>query len=151
MDIWSPEKRSAVMSSIRSTETRPELAVQGIVRRALPRFKLQVPPESLTGRPDLFLPSLKLAIFVEGCFWHRCPKHGNIPQSNVDYWAPKLMANVSRDRRVERILRRQGLIAWHVWEHDLRPASLAHTEDRLARSLKNRATEYRTLKRRSAH
>ena len=147
--MWSPEKRSEVMSAIRGRGTKPELALQGIVSRAVPRYKLQTHPPSLPGRPDLYLPSLKLAIFVEGCFWHCCPKHGNIPQSNVDYWVPKLKNNVSRDRRVERNLRRQGLSVWHIWEHDLSSSKVAETEDRLSRRLRSRAAQFRTVTRRS--
>jgi DNA mismatch endonuclease (patch repair protein) len=141
MDIWTPEKRSEVMSANRSTGTKPELELQIIVRRALPRWKVQNHPTSLVGRPDLYLPSLRLAIFVEGCFWHACPQHGTVPKSNIDYWGPKLKANVVRDRRVERQLRRQGLSVWHVWEHDFRPARLGRTEARLSRRLKRRAAE----------
>ena len=150
MDIWSPEKRSEVMSAIRGSGTKPELLLQGIVSRALPRYKLETNPTSLPGRPDLYLPSLRLAIFVEGCFWHCCPKHGSIPQSNVEYWIPKLKANVSRDRKVERLLRRQGLSVWHIWEHDLRSAKLEDTENRLARRLKSRSNQLKTATRRSS-
>lgn len=143
MSTWSPKTRSEVMAAIRSSGTKPELALQGIVRRALPRFKFQLHPTSLPGRPDLFLPSLRLAIFVQGCFWHSCPEHGNIPQSNVDYWVPKLRANASRDHRVERRLRNEGLSVWHIWEHDLQYATLERTERRLSLRLKNRAQLFR--------
>jgi DNA mismatch endonuclease (patch repair protein) len=80
---------------------------------------------------------------MEGCYWHSCPLHGNVPKSNVSYWAPKLKANVARDRRVERQLRRQGLSVWHVWEHDLHPGRMANTEERLTRRLIERATKRR--------
>src|ERR1019366_2218267 len=100
MDIWTPEKRSQVMSAIRSSGTRPELALEKIVRGALPRWKVQSHAVSLAGRPDVYLPSLRLAIFVEGCFWHSCPQHGKVPKSNLEYWEAKLRANASRDRRV---------------------------------------------------
>ena len=139
VDIWSPEKRSEVMSLIRGQGTKPELALQGIVRKALPRWKVETHPRALAGRPDLFVPSLRLAIFVEGCFWHSCPRHGKVPQTNVDYWIPKLEATVSRDRRVERRLRGQGISVWHVWEHDLRPARLRVTSSALSRRLQSRA------------
>ena|ERR1035437_4616188 len=144
MDIWTPEKRSAVMSTIRGSGTIPELTLENIVRRALPRWKVESHPASLAGRPDLYLPSLGLAIFVEGCFWHSCPLHGTVPKSNTQYWGPKLKANVSRDRRVERQLRRQGLSVWHVWEHQLRPTQLTDSEARLTRRLKQKAAEARS-------
>lgn len=129
------------MSAIRSTGTGPEVTLQKIVRGALPRWKVEIHPSSLVGRPDFYLPSLGLAIFVQGCFWHSCPLHGKVPKSNQGYWEPKLKANVSRDRRIERQLRRQGLAVWHVWEHDLRQPRLASTGARLSGRLKKRAAE----------
>jgi DNA mismatch endonuclease (patch repair protein) len=145
MDKWTPEKRSEVMSRIRGSGTKAELTLQNVVVTALPKWKVLNHPSGLVGRPDLYLPTLKLAIFMEGCFWHSCPQHGRVPESNIDYWGPKLLANCARDRRVERDLRRQGIGVWHVWEHDLRPSRLAHTEARLARRLRKRAVEFRTL------
>ena len=90
MDIWTPEKRSEVMSGIRGKGTKPELTLQVIVRKALPRWKVEHHPTSLVGRPDLYLPSLRLAIFVEGCFWHACPQP-SVPTSTETVCADKLI------------------------------------------------------------
>ena len=140
MDVFTPQKRSEVMSAIQSSGTKPELAVESIVRKALPRWKIECHPASVAGRPDIYVPSLRLAIFVEGCFWHYCPLHGRIPSANLGYWEEKLSSNVARDRRVARTLRRQGIGVWHVWEHSLRKNTLASSDERLSRRLRSRAT-----------
>ena len=141
MDVFTPEKRSEVMSAIRSSGTKPELAVESIVRQALPRWKIECHPALVAGRPDIYVPSLRLAIFVEGCFWHSCPVHGRTPRANLGYWEAKLRSNVARDRRLARTLRRQGIGVWHIWEHSLRKSCLATTDARLSRRLRSRAAE----------
>ncbi len=73
----------------------------------------------LPGRPDFVFAAERVAIFVDGCFWHKCPHHCRVPQNNVDYWVPKLDRNVRRDRRVRRLLRVSGWTVLRFWEHDL--------------------------------
>lgn len=75
------------------------------------------------GTPDFAFPKIKLAIFLDGCFWHGCPRCFKLPRSNVDYWARKIGRNVSRDRRNSRLLRAEGWSVLHVWEHALRGAN----------------------------
>src|SRR5664280_2097731 len=118
MDIWTPEKRSQVMSLIRASGTRPELNLEAIVKRSLPRRRIELHARTLPGSPDIYIPSLHLVIFANGCFWHCCPSHGNIPKSRKHYWVPKLAATVARDKKVSRRLRSEGISVWHVWEHD---------------------------------
>jgi DNA mismatch endonuclease (patch repair protein) len=72
------------------------------------------------GRPDFVFPKLKLAVFVDGCFWHACPKHSNVPVQNRAFWKAKLGANRRRDRLVRRTLERRGWRVVRVWEHELR-------------------------------
>ncbi|MBC7817584.1 MAG: very short patch repair endonuclease [Planctomycetaceae bacterium] len=69
--------------------------------------------------PDFVFAKLKLAIFVDGCFWHGCPLHGTQPKSNAAFWRKKLTANKSRDQRVTRLLRLKGWRVLRLWEHDL--------------------------------
>jgi DNA mismatch endonuclease (patch repair protein) len=69
-------------------------------------------------RVDVAFTRLKVAVFVDGCFWHRCPEHGTIPRRNQGYWLPKLKANVQRDRRVSQALSRDGWMVIRVWEHE---------------------------------
>jgi DNA mismatch endonuclease (patch repair protein) len=92
---------------------------------------------ALPGRPDFAFRSQKVAVFVDGCFWHSCPRHGRAPESNQEYWLPKLARNGRRDRRVSRILRRMGWKVIRLWEHDLANDSLVVRRIRrmLAKSL----------------
>ena len=143
MDRLTPEMRSEVMSRIRGTGNKPELALQMIVKTALPRRKIEINSKSLVGSPDIYIPSLELAIFAQGCFWHSCPKHGTRPNSNSEYWWPKLASNSARDARIQQSIRRSGIGVWVVWEHDLRTNRLALTSERLIRRLDNRVEHVR--------
>lgn len=149
MDICSAETRSFVMSRIRGRDTKPEM----ILRRALAaigvrgyRLHADVP-----GRPDLAFGKIKLAVFVDGCFWHGCPRCAiPMPRSNRDYWLPKLALNARRDRRTNRKLRSMGWSVMHIWEHQLRGdpvASAARVARRVAeRSVSARARAARRSK-----
>jgi DNA mismatch endonuclease (patch repair protein) len=75
-------------------------------------------------RPDLAFPRLKIAVFVDGCFWHGCPAHGTAPKTNAEYWAPKLQRNRARDRLVSAALGDAGWVVIRIWEHE-DPASAA--------------------------
>jgi DNA mismatch endonuclease (patch repair protein) len=119
-DTLSPSERSSKMARVRRTGTKPERMLHGVMRSALGyRRKLILDAADVVGRPDLVVPSLRLAVFAHGCFWHSCPIHGRIPKSHRDFWVPKLKANVRRDRAVVRKLRQVGWSVWIVWEHDL--------------------------------
>lgn len=131
-DIFSPSKRSAIMSKIRSSGTQPEIAALSILRATVGKSrKLICNATDLPGVPDLLVPSLRVALFVDGCFYHCCPSHGHIPKTNTKYWRPKLNRNVRRDRAHRRQLRRLGFSVWRLWEHDLKRSSLPSTAARL--------------------
>ena len=72
------------------------------------------------GKPDFVFPAARVAVFVDGCFWHRCPKHATFPATRRAFWLKKLNANRTRDRRVNRELRRSGWSVIRIWEHDLK-------------------------------
>lgn len=91
--------------------------------------------QPLFGRPDFVFPKLRLALFVDGCFWHGCPKHENLPANNRAFWRRKLSANKTRDRLVTRILRQQGWRVLRVWEHELARKHEARLVVRLNRFL----------------
>ncbi len=121
MDRVSPSVRSATMSRIRgrgnrSTERALRLA---LVRASLSGWRLH--PSDIAGRPDFWFAAAKLAVFVDGCFWHCC-KQCQIPSpaSNRSYWAPKLTRNKRRDRTVTRNLRASGVQVLRMWEHELK-------------------------------
>jgi DNA mismatch endonuclease (patch repair protein) len=115
VDSWAKETRSKLMGRVAQKDTAPELVVQRALHRAGFRFRLH--RKDLLGKPDVVLPKFRTAVFVHGCFWHRhdCRK-GRKPQSNVEFWTPKLDRNVERDRKAQAALLAQG---WHVvtiWE-----------------------------------
>lgn len=117
-DWLTPDQRHRNMSSIRARGTTPELRLLAALRVVFPRRRVQAHPP-LTGRPDYYLPALRLAVFADGCYWHGCPLHGRTPQDNNDYWSPKLARNRKRDRFVTAALRAEGCSVVRVWEHDL--------------------------------
>lgn len=89
----------------------------------------------LRGRPDFLFPRERLAVFVDGCFWHGCPKHGTRPSSNVAFWEAKILGNQKRDRSVARELRHAGWRVLRIWEHALRREHEVRTVARLKRAL----------------
>lgn len=119
-DWLTKEQRSRNMSAIRSGGTRPERMLGELLRETFPRRKIVERSADLPGKPDFYLPGLRLAIFADGCFWHGCPAHGRTPGDNATYWGPKLARNKQRDRDATRRLRQSGIAAVRVWEHDLK-------------------------------
>jgi DNA mismatch endonuclease (patch repair protein) len=84
------------------------------------RYRVDLPIQAgdVRVRPDIVFPRRRLAVFVDGCFFHRCPEHGTTPRSNDWYWGPKLDRNVARDRRADTALQAAGWTVVHVWEHE---------------------------------
>lgn len=115
-DRMSAEKRSYVMSRIRSKNTGLELTVRRMIFAMGYRYRLYV--KGLPGKPDIAFPGRKKVIFVHGCFWHqhqKCPM-GMPPSSNLAYWGPKLARNVERDRENLAALKQNGWKAMVIWE-----------------------------------
>jgi DNA mismatch endonuclease (patch repair protein) len=129
-DVFSKAKRSEVMARIRSRGNRDtELALMRLLRRqGVSGWRRHQP---VFGRPDFVFPKARVAVFVDGCFWHGCPKHATAPATNRAFWKRKLTANTLRDRLVNRTLRAQGWRVLRVWEHDL----ARKNERRLARRI----------------
>ena len=117
-DVFSVRKRSAIMARVRCRENvRTELALLRILRRhKLTGWRRHQP---IFGKPDFVFPQQRLAVFVDGCFWHCCPKHSTQPMSNRDFWMRKLARNQIRDRLVNRMLRKAGWKVFRIWQHDL--------------------------------
>ncbi len=89
----------------------------------------------MPGRPDFAFPARRVAVFVYGCFWHGCPRHGTLPKSNARFWREKIARNRERDREVNRELRRRGWRVLRIWEHELRRTTEAWVVGRLRRKL----------------
>lgn len=96
-------------------DTKPELLLRRELHRRGLRFRVHFGP--LPGKPDLAFTRAKLAVFVDGCFWHACPQHGTLPKNNRDWWEAKLDGNVDRDRRKDAALIELRWLPIHVWEH----------------------------------
>ncbi len=105
------------MSSLRTTGTAPEIALRRELHRRGLRFQVNV--RGLPGRPDVVLGRARIAIFVDGCFWHGCPEHAVAPKANADWWQTKLGANRARDGRNTEALMADGWLVLRVWEHEL--------------------------------
>jgi DNA mismatch endonuclease (patch repair protein) len=126
MDIFTKEKRSWVMSRVKNRDTKPELLVRTTIREMGIHFRTS--PKNLPGKPDIVLGPQKKAIFVHGCFWHHhngCGK-ATLPKNNARWWQEKISQNEKRDRRVNRMLLKQGWRTLVLWECRLRdPAKLS--------------------------
>jgi len=112
--------RSENMSRIRGKDTSPERIIRQRLWAAGLRYRLQA--RTPGGRADIVVPGRKLAIFIDGCFWHGCPEHYVRPRSRNEFWKAKLAENVSRDRRQTLLLDAVGWRVVRVWEHEVHEA-----------------------------
>jgi DNA mismatch endonuclease (patch repair protein) len=147
-DVFTKAKRSEVMSRIRSRGNKDtELALAKLLRRHKItgwRRHIQISTshrpspqrgEGVRVRPDFVFSRVRLAIFVDGCFWHGCPKHATKPKNNRAFWHRKLSANKTRDRLVNATLRRAGWRVLRIWEHELVCKNEARLLSRIRREL----------------
>lgn len=124
MDIFTTKKRSEVMSAVRSTGNRSTEVIlakalrQGHIIGWRRHQRIAIGPSKV--RPDFVFNATKVAVFVDGCFWHCCPVHGTKPSSRKSFWLPKLEANRRRDRRVSNALRVRGWRVIRIWEHSVK-------------------------------
>ena len=115
-----PPPSSKTVSDQMKKMPRSDTTVEIALRRELHGLGLRyrVNLRGLPGTPDIAFTRTKIAVFVDGCFWHRCPDHGVMPKSNTDWWRTKLDGNVERDGRKDRELESMGWLPVHVWEHE---------------------------------
>lgn len=118
-DRHTIEQRSYNMSRIRSKGTQPERRLLDLLHKLFPASEIVEHPKDLPGTPDAWLPSLGIAVFADGCFFHGCPKHGHIPHANQDYWHAKIKRNKKRAKAVNEALLQLGIQPVRVWEHQL--------------------------------
>jgi DNA mismatch endonuclease (patch repair protein) len=113
------------MSQAVSTNTKPELTLRQALHRAGRRFRVQYRVPGLPRRSvDIAFTRSRVAVMVDGCFWHVCPEHASWPRNNAEWWRDKLQANVARDRETDRRLEALGWIVVRVWEHELTGAAV---------------------------
>jgi DNA mismatch endonuclease (patch repair protein) len=100
-------------------DSKPEQALRSLLHRRGLRFRKHAQAiKGLRCRPDVLFPRRRIAVFVDGCFWHRCPIHGTQPKASGAWWTEKLDANVARDRRNDQSLQQAGWTVLRFWEHE---------------------------------
>jgi DNA mismatch endonuclease, patch repair protein len=125
------------MRAIRRTDTKPEVALRRALHHQGYRFRKDFRLDLADGkrvRPDIAFTARRVAVFVDGCFWHACPEHGTKPANNTWYWGPKLQRNVERDRVADAALSAAGWDVVRVWEHEPLDAAVTAVLAALARS-----------------
>ena len=131
-DVFSKRKRSQVMAAIRSKGNKAtELKLASILRaRGIKGWRRN---QKLPGKPDFVFRRDKIALFVDGCFWHGCRWHCRMPKTRRNFWLPKISRNKARDREVNRMLRKAGWQILRIWEHELGQSN--HLKAKLARAI----------------
>jgi len=116
VDSVNKEKRSWIMSHIRSKNTKIELLVRSVLWAKGFRYRKHFGEYKI----DIAFPRLRVAIFIDSCFWHGCHKHYRVPKSNVKFWEDKIIRNQKRDAFVSKKLKSQGWIVIRIWEHRIK-------------------------------
>ena len=133
-DVHTPEQRSHNMARIRSKDTKPELLLRRELWKTGMRYRLHF---NLPGKPDLTFTKQRLVIFIDGCFWHKCPEHFVMPKTRTGFWKEKIEKNVIRDARVNRELSELGWNVIRVWEHEVK-ADVKRLSERIQAVLNQR-------------
>jgi DNA mismatch endonuclease, patch repair protein len=134
-----PEPKDAAATRVAKANprsgTKPEVTLRSVLHRRGLRFRKDhlIRIGTTRVRPDVVFTRAKVAVFVDGCFWHGCPEHQVVPKSNPDYWVPKLRRNAERDGEVNGALRKDGWTVVRVWEHE-DPEDAAATIEALIRT-----------------
>lgn len=114
----SPGVRASMQSN-RGRDTKPELALRSAVHALGLRYRVDARPlKELRRTADLVFSGVKVAVFLDGCFWHGCPEHHSVAVTNATFWADKVKTNTARDRDTDRRLEEAGWVAVRVWEHE---------------------------------
>jgi DNA mismatch endonuclease (patch repair protein) len=112
-DNLTKEQRSKTMSRIRSKWTNQEKKIYNYLKSNKIKHKMH---HKMSGNPDILLTETKTAVFLQGCFWHKCPKCYIKPKTNKEYWTPKIDANVKRDRKNSKFIKAQGFKIIKIWD-----------------------------------
>jgi DNA mismatch endonuclease (patch repair protein) len=118
VDVLTPEQRKYNMSLIRSKNTGPEVKLRKLLwSDGIKGYRIHF---KLLGKPDIVFTKKKIAIFVDGCFWHKCPVCFQEPETRKEFWMKKIQSNIERDRRVDEHLKREGWEVIRIWEHEIK-------------------------------
>lgn len=140
-DQRSPRPTSSTTSKVMSANKARNTSIELLLRKELRSHRIinyRLHGKGLPGRPDIVFPSTKLAVFIHGCFWHRCKRCNlTIPKSNRDFWTNKFTRNEERDKRIKRKLNKMGWGTITIWEHELKkePGKAARKVERKLHSL----------------
>lgn len=116
-DVLTPEQRSYCMSQIKGKNTKPEVELRKALWSLGYRYRIG---NRLPGKPDLVFTSFRTVVFIDGCFWHKCPNHFVQPKTRTQFWLDKINGNVARDQRNNKALRSQGWQVVRIWEHEIK-------------------------------
>ncbi|WP_285781698.1 very short patch repair endonuclease [Microbispora sp. NBRC 16548] len=136
-ESWaSSEGTRASMRSNRPRDTKPELALRRAVHALGLRYNVAARPLPAVRRTaDMVFPRIRVAVFLDGCFWHGCPAHHSVAKTNADYWAEKVRRNRERDLETDRMLREAGWSVIRIWEHE-NPVEAAHRVAEAVRAIR---------------
>lgn len=128
------EERSKYMSAIKGKHNRStELTLRmALIRAGINGWKMHY---KLPGKPDFYFPQFKIAIFVDGCYWHGCPKCGHIPKTRSEYWKAKISRNIQRDKKNKKLLQNEGITVIRLWEHELKKNLLNKSTSKILKIL----------------
>ena len=117
-DVLTKEQRSFNMSQIKGKDTKPEVTLRKQLRaRGIRGYRIHY---KLPGKPDIVFLKKKIAIFVDGCFWHKCPLCFVKPKTRAKFWTKKIESNIKRDTTVKELLEKEGWIVLRIWEHEIK-------------------------------
>lgn len=117
IDVLTPAQRKECMRRIRGRDTTAELQLRKALWAMGYRYRIK---NQLPGKPDIIFIQKKIAIFVDGCFWHKCPIHYVPPVTRAEFWSAKIARNVERDMEVDEVLSKMGWNIVRIWEHEIK-------------------------------
>lgn len=134
-DVHTRRQRSYNMSMIKGRNTKPELIIRKLLSlNGIRGYRINY---KLAGKPDIVFTKYKLAVFIDGCFWHKCPQCFRQPDNNKEFWEKKIEGNVKRDNNVDNQLKKEGWKVLRFWEHLLRKDNIS-VYKRIYKELKSR-------------
>lgn len=117
-DVLTPEQRKKNMSAIKGKNTKPEIKIRKLLwENGIRGYRIHY---DLPGKPDITFTKYKIAIFIDGCYWHKCPECFREPKTNTEFWMKKINGNVERDQKITKELEDSGWTVLRFWEHEVR-------------------------------
>jgi DNA mismatch endonuclease (patch repair protein) len=117
-DVLTKAQRSYNMSRIRAKDTSPEKKLRKLLyQHGIRGYRIHW---DLPGKPDIVFVKRRIAVFIDGCFWHRCPVHYTQPETRKEFWRKKIESNLARDRKTDTYLRKEGWTIIRIWEHEIK-------------------------------